>query len=178
MGMNEHGGGELHPFEIAFLCFAGAAVVIGGLAWATGSLAGLVFSGGWPHLGLTDSLAAVVSFPDHLGDPRGAWPAGARDRLPRAVAMYVSAAAVVGAVAAVTFIVVRRWARRDRGPAVARWASNHELRSLLALHPQPARVTLGRRGRYLVCCEPLHSTLVIAPTQTGKTTGLAIPAIL
>jgi type IV secretion system protein VirD4 len=29
-----------------------------------------------------------------------------------------------------------------------------------------------------VCCERLHSTLVVGPTQSGKTTGLAIPAIL
>jgi type IV secretion system protein VirD4 len=178
--MNEHGGAghELNPLEIVFLGLAAVVAVMGGVGWLIGSAAGLVFAGGWPHLGLADSFAALLELPNHLGDPHAAWPVDVRDRLPGAAAMYASAFVVVAVITALGVRVVARWSRRDRGPAVARWATNQQLHPLLATRPQPARVTLGRRGRFLVCCEPLHSTLVIAPTQTGKTTGLAIPAIL
>ena len=37
---------------------------------------------------------------------------------------------------------------------------------------------LGRQGRSLLATEARHSVLVLGPTQSGKTTGLAIPALL
>jgi type IV secretion system protein VirD4 len=40
------------------------------------------------------------------------------------------------------------------------------------------RLVLGRVGRTVVACEARHSVLVLGPTQSGKTTGLAIPALL
>jgi len=40
------------------------------------------------------------------------------------------------------------------------------------------RITLGRRGRHFLAAERGQSAIVVAPTQTGKTTGLAIPALL
>jgi type IV secretion system protein VirD4 len=39
-------------------------------------------------------------------------------------------------------------------------------------------LVLGRSGTQLVATEARHSVLVLGPTQSGKTTGLAIPAIL
>ena len=39
------------------------------------------------------------------------------------------------------------------------------------------RVVIGRFGRRLVAAEPGHSLLVVGPTQSGKTTGLAAPVI-
>ena len=42
----------------------------------------------------------------------------------------------------------------------------------------PGRLTLGRVNGRLVAAEPRQSAIVIGPTQTGKTTGFAIPAIL
>lgn len=40
------------------------------------------------------------------------------------------------------------------------------------------RVILGRCGRSLVATESQHSVLVVGPTQSGKSSALAIPAIL
>ncbi|MDA0168421.1 type IV secretory system conjugative DNA transfer family protein [Solirubrobacter taibaiensis] len=174
--MNEHPG--MHPLEVAAFVAIGAMVALGGLAWLAASLAGLLFAGGWPGLTLSDAVAAVASMPNHLDDPRAAWPAPVRDRLPGAAALYGTGMTLLVAMLFAVVFGVRRWFARDRGPATARWATTRQLRPLLAREPQRARVTLGRRGRLLVCCEPLHSTLVVGPTQTGKTTGLAIPAIL
>lgn len=174
--MNEQTGS--HPFEVAAFVLIGVVVAAAGLACLATSLAALVFAGGWPAIGLADAVVALASLPSHLGEPREAWPTGVRDQLPGTAALYGTTLAMVALVGTGLALGLRRWIDRDRGPAVARWATTHQLRPLLAREPQVARVTLGRRGRHLVCCEPLHSALVIGPTQVGKTTGLAIPAIL
>ena len=43
---------------------------------------------------------------------------------------------------------------------------------------EPGRLILGRAAGRLVAAESRQSAIVIGPTQTGKTTGFAIPAIL
>jgi type IV secretion system protein VirD4 len=88
------------------------------------------------------------------------------------------------------------------GRTGARWATAADVRTLRA-GPAPGRLRgrrsvaaagprltlgyrsdgggtrLGRPGRgRLICTESRHSVLVIGPTQSGKTTGLAIPALL
>ncbi len=75
-------------------------------------------------------------------------------------------------------------APRGRGPRRgARWARRRELRPLLvsADVPPPGRLPLGvipglRRAR--IAGEPAQSLVVVGPTQSGKTTSLAVPAIL
>ena len=42
----------------------------------------------------------------------------------------------------------------------------------------PGRVVLGRQGRSLLAAEPGHSVLVVGPTQTFKTSGLVVPALI
>ena len=44
--------------------------------------------------------------------------------------------------------------------------------------PGEGRLVIGRVGRRLIAAEKRQSLIVFGPTQTGKTTGLAIPAIL
>jgi len=51
-------------------------------------------------------------------------------------------------------------------------------RRLLLRAPQRGRVVLGRRGPFLVAAEAGHSVAVLGPTQSGKTSGLCLPAIL
>ncbi|MCA9310606.1 MAG: type IV secretory system conjugative DNA transfer family protein, partial [Phycisphaerales bacterium] len=66
---------------------------------------------------------------------------------------------------------------RHRTPG-ARLALSRDLKGLTSSRPVPGRLALGGCGRKLVLAEPRHSVLVIGPPQTGKTTALAIPAIL
>ena len=63
-----------------------------------------------------------------------------------------------------------RWLPPD-GRNGATWVS------LLLREPIAGRVVIGRFGRRLVAAEAGHSLLVVGPTQSGKTTGLAAPAI-
>lgn len=124
--------------------------------------------------------------------------------MPGDALMAVAAVAVAAVVAAVVGIPVllawrgrkalgveRRRVRR-RPHQGAHWATPADL---LALREAPKRsdegsrrLVLGRllpgapgtrrRPRQLVATEASHSLLVLGPTQSGKTTGLAIPAIL
>ncbi|HTT94834.1 MAG TPA: type IV secretory system conjugative DNA transfer family protein [Solirubrobacterales bacterium] len=49
---------------------------------------------------------------------------------------------------------------------------------MIVRRPQPGRLTLGRYGRSLLAAGERQSVIVVAPTQSHKTTGLAIPALL
>jgi type IV secretion system protein VirD4 len=68
------------------------------------------------------------------------------------------------------------------GPA-ARWAGPGDLAGLTLPRRRPGpvptgRLVLGRRGRTLVAAERAQSVIVFGPTQSHKTSGFAIPALL
>jgi hypothetical protein len=63
-------------------------VVVGGLVWLVGQLAGLLASGAWPDVPLSELPGILARLRDHAGDPAGAWPAGVRGRLPGPRGMY------------------------------------------------------------------------------------------
>lgn len=173
--------------RLAFAALAAAAVVgVGG--WLVAELAGILFGDGPIHLPLTATLGALSHVPAHLADPRQAWPARARARLPGPVGFYAAAIIVLAGAVALAALGARL-ARRAGGllssaslargkPDAARWARGRDLRSLRVSQPVPGRLTLGRVGGRLLAAEARQSAIVIAPTQSLKTTGLAVPAIL
>jgi type IV secretion system protein VirD4 len=75
----------------------------------------------------------------------------------------------------------RRPTARPRG---ARWAPRRDLGSLLLPlgRPHPGRLALGSTAGggppARVVAEPAQSLVVVGPTQSGKTSALAVPAIL
>jgi type IV secretion system protein VirD4 len=89
--------------------------------------------------------------------------------------LYLLAAIALLAAAALLFA----WAlRRRQHPRAATFASRRDLAELHVRGPQPGRVILGAHGRRLVAAQPRASTLVVGPSQSGKTTGLVVPALL
>lgn len=64
------------------------------------------------------------------------------------------------------------------GSVVSEWGSRGDLKVLAVPGPRPGRVILGRVGRTLLAAEDRQSVIVIGPTQTQKTTGFAVPALL
>jgi type IV secretion system protein VirD4 len=183
-----------------------AAVTVASLAvivWATGAIGGLIATGRAPELRADATVSVLVRLPRHLAEPRQAWPGPWSTRLPSAVWLYaiaiaVAAVLVVAALAAVSlagrlFHVFAGWWRPvaqgpRRRPALppprrgrlggARWATRRDLADLRAPRRGDGRLVLGRAGRILVATEARHSVLVLGPTQSGKTSGLAIPALL
>lgn len=166
------------------LCALGLAIGFSGGVWATGQLAGRLLGNGPPSAGLAESGRVLVRLPRHIGDPASAWPAADRPHLPGATAIYASFAAIVAAVVLSTLLALRIRHRLGGRTAArgdtsgAEWARPADLTSLLVSRPRPGRLTLGRFGRRLLAAEERASVLVLAPTGSFKTTGLAVPALL
>ncbi|HVC07304.1 MAG TPA: type IV secretory system conjugative DNA transfer family protein [Solirubrobacterales bacterium] len=167
----------------ALAALAGALL---GLIWLTGALSGAFFGAGWTPIPASELLITALRLPSHLGEPRAAWPRGSRSALPGAVGFYLSAALILAVFIGLA-LALRRAAeligvphlRSDRRrPPSARWASGRELRALRVPFPQPGRLTVGRAGRSLLAAQERQSVIVVAPSQSGKTSGLAIPALL
>ena len=196
-GLATHPGG---PLEVAAM-WAGAIVVVAAVVvWMTGELAGRLWGRRWRTVGLGDIGEVLVRLPSHLADPGRAWLPPASASLPGPVALYGCGMLVVGALAGVGVagVVATRWLRpllsgvRDgavpegsggrpamhRGTGGARWATRRDVRGLRVRHGGGGRLVLGRVGGRLIATEARHSVLVLGPTQSGKTTGLAIPALL
>jgi len=172
------------------------AVVLGAtfMLWVTGQVSGFVHSGQWPKVSLPEMGMVVTKVVRHPFDPAAAWPKDARELLPGPVlfwATFMILLAVLGA-AWVYLSAALRAARRRMGRTVvverappaadqvgpAGWARPQLFRELYVRAPTPWRVTLGRVNGRLVAGEPLQSVIALGPTQSQKTSGLAIPAVL
>jgi type IV secretion system protein VirD4 len=174
-------------WETALYAVLGVAMTAGLGVWFCGQLAGTLFGGGWPSVSPVEAGGLLVRLPSRLGDPATAWPADVRANLPGAAGFYATVtlliALLVLAALAVRHVVAggrRRGPRagssgRPRGSA---WATRRQLAPLAIREPRAGRLTLGRVGGRLVGAEARQSVIVVAPTQSLKTTGLAIPALL
>jgi type IV secretion system protein VirD4 len=166
----------LEPLEWAALAMVG---LVAGAALALTLLAGLaaaLFGDGWVAVPLADMPGVLARLPETIGDPRQAWPAPVRQSLP-GLGGFLATALIVGATIVLLGLRLAGHLSRPQGRP-ARWAKRRDLHALRVRRATRGRVILGRHGRTLVAAEPRQSVLVVAPTQTGKTTGLAVPAIL
>jgi hypothetical protein len=70
-------------------------VVVGGLVWLVGQVAGLLASGTWPNVPVNELPGILVRLREHAGDPAAAWPAGVLDGLPGPLGMYATLAGIL-----------------------------------------------------------------------------------
>jgi len=97
---------------------------------------------------------------------------------------YGCAVSLLALAAGVAWLGWRAAGPNRLGGGGARWASRRDLRAIRVHRTaRSRRLILGRaRGwpgtRNLVATEARHSVLVLGPTQSGKTSGLAVPALL
>src|SRR6516165_407614 len=91
---------------------------------------------------------------------------------PAAIVLLV----VLAGLAAVAAALVRR--RERAGSGAARYASRADLAPLRVARPGAGRVILGTHGRALIAAEARASVLLVGPSQSGKTSGLVVPAVL
>lgn len=171
--------GEAPEFDLAIVSLLAAGVAAAAMADLVGGLAGFLFGDGWTVVPLTEMPAVLGRLPACLAQPRDAWPAEMRSTLP-GCAGFAAAFALVLTLPVGATVAVSRWRgwRRHDAPRAARWARVRELAPLRVREAGGGRVVLGRLGHSLIAAEPRQSVLVVAPTQTGKTTALAVPAIL
>jgi type IV secretion system protein VirD4 len=174
--------------DVAVLVAIAIVVAAGALVWLWGGIAGVLFGGGWPRIGAGQLLGVLPRLPERLSDPAAAWPVLARSRLPRAGGFYAALALLAGGVAGLALAAARTGMAglvRRRGTG-ARWADDRELRVLrrgaswrrLTAGTRGARLTLGRHGGRLLRAEHRHALIAFGPPQSGKSAGLAIPALL
>ena len=165
--------------DVAVLIVIGFVAAVAGTLWLWGGLAGALFGSGWPHVAVAQLLEVVIRLPSHLAHPGSAWPPAARSRLPDALGVYGALAILAGA-GAIVLVLAARAGARLRPAAGARWARSGELRRLRLVRraDRVGRLVLGRHGGRLLYAEHRHALVAFGPPQSGKSAGIAIPALL
>ena len=111
----------------------------------------------------------------HLNEPRDAYPDTWQDRVAGSRLWWGTATAVLACLAAVAglaWLKVAGVRRPDGG-----WARRADTRGLRKA-AKGGSIVIGTTDRVPVAVEERHSLLVVGATQTHKSTGLAVPAIL
>jgi len=168
--------------DVAVLVVIGAVSAVATAVWLWGEIAGALFGEGWPRVAPGQMASVLTRLPARLTDPGGAWPASIRGELPGPGGFLGALALLVAVLALLALLIVR--AREAVGGGrtgeSARWARAGELRALRArpAKRQAGRLVLGRRGRRLLLAEQRHALVAFGPPQSGKSAGLAIPALL
>jgi type IV secretion system protein VirD4 len=176
------------PGDVAIVAAVGCALAVGALLWLWGGVAGALFGSGWPHMSAGQLPEVLIRLPTRLGDPAAAWPPLARSQLPGPLGCYATLA-LLGFIALVVSLTAGRsrplQALSTRG-AGARWATPRDLRGLRRAPRVPGRgrdrasgrLILGRHHGRLLYAEERHALVAFGPPQSGKSAGLAVPALL
>ena len=182
MSQGNSGGPNLENF---FMAAAGVIVGFAAVVWFTGGLAGFLFGGGWPSASVGEAPLTLVRLFAHLGNPAAAWPAPAGRQVPGAFAFYFTFVALVAFFGGGGYYLFRRVrelvtgnGRGALGQENSSWARRGSLKALHVNSAEKGRMVLGKASGQLIATEPRQSVIVMGPTQSGKTTGLAVPAIL
>jgi type IV secretion system protein VirD4 len=181
--MNEPRGHGIS--DAAMLALIGVVLAVLLAVWLWAGIAGAAFGGGWPRVTFGQLPEVLIRLPARLSDPARAWPASARGRLPGAAGFYAALALLAAGAAVVMSAAARSGlpaALLGRG-AGARWAGMGELRRLRGGRREGRRAHAGRLalGRYrgrLLYAEERHALVAFGPPQSGKSAGLAVPALL
>jgi type IV secretion system protein VirD4 len=164
-----------------------AIIGVGMVFWATGAISARLVGnttvsspGAMPTI-----LAGVVSNPMQ---PAAAWPAADEAAIPGAFLFWLVFLVLVGAAGTAVFYLYRIFGdggggmgsgkKNSLGGKGTQWAKKSDIKTLIVRGPEPGRLILGSVSGSLVATEQRHSVIVLGPTQSGKTTGLAVPSIL
>ncbi len=169
----------LSPVELIATYAMGLLLIGTGWMWATAQLSTFATSGSWLPLRPGQAAPVTLSIWQTPGAPASAFPGEVADRVAGPLVFWPTAVVLLAvALAPLVWWLGRRTpgSREDSG---ASWATARDLKPLAVPRPTPGRLTLGEGpGKRLLATEAGHSLLVLGPTQSGKTSGLAIPAIL
>lgn len=181
--MAQQGGGGGNQ-ENLMLGAIGVAIAFAVLLLATGFVSGLLFRNAAPQAGFESMAGILIGTVTHFDNPKLAWPEYDQNYIPGPIAFWFT---FILLLAGVTFVAVYIYnfakgnlggSKNALGNKNTQWARKNDLRSLIVRGPMPGRLILGSVGGALVATEQRHSVIVLGPTQSGKTTGLAVPSIL
>jgi type IV secretion system protein VirD4 len=175
--------------DVAMLALIGLAFGLGVGVWLWGELAGALFGSGWPRVQAGQVLGVLARLPGRLSDPAAAWPRRLSAQLPGPGGFYTALGVLALAAGGVLALAGRLGltARLLRPGAGARWAHRSDLapllRSPLRGERSPGgrhhgRLAIGRHRGRLLYAEERHALVAFGPPQSGKSAGLAVPALL
>jgi type IV secretion system protein VirD4 len=153
------------------------AAALTGLVLITGHLSALAFGGGWPRYRLADVPGILGRFVSDPLDPGGAWaPVNEGAEVPGAVAWWLTLVVPVLAGASAVVLYLRRAERRERVGAAEVRAREVKRRQLTP--SQPGDLVVGTAAGQEVAIRDRRSLLILGPVRSGKTSAVAIPAVL
>ena len=163
--------------NLAFAAFL-ALIGLGALLWTTGEISGWIATGHRPGADFVTMGKALTRLFGTWQEPKMAWPREVRVNMSGPWLFYATFVVLLVLVAAVAMALRRVFSGVFGSVRSSAWATLSDLRHLIVNGVQPARLILGRvRGR-LIAAEERQSVIVLGPTQSMKTSGFAIPAIL
>jgi type IV secretion system protein VirD4 len=152
--------------------------VVAALVLGAGHVSALTFRGGWPRYDPSEVPGLLWRVTGSPADPAAAWePINQGTAIPGPVAWWATFASLAATLIWPGIAVAHAHHRRQ-GAAPSEWARARDLRRLRIRWRDRGRLVIGTTRRRRIAVESRHSLLVLGPTQSGKTTGLAIPAIL
>ncbi|WP_020525231.1 type IV secretory system conjugative DNA transfer family protein [Catelliglobosispora koreensis] len=185
------GGGTIATGSDALLiAIIGLAGFLSIGTWLSGQLAGLLFRASWPDTGFGDAFTIAFALPQHLADPKMAWPAAARSDLPGPAGFYIAMLLILALFVAAAVVGYRRFGTggQRRGmasrqqlaktmTASAVLAKAKRLRPNLTgkLRVEDVAVDLGHAGNTALYASLETSVLVLSAPRQGKTSQVIIP---
>jgi type IV secretion system protein VirD4 len=179
-GMGQDLGGVEDMVLTAAVVIAAVVGVAAGLALVTGHLSALAYDGGWPSYQMSDVPGVLGRLVRNPGDPAAAWkPVNNGAEVPGAFGFWSIYVLLLGLAGAVGFLVYAWRSTQPRAQTPrAYWADRTEVARLRVTDTDVPRLVVGTSGRAKLALAPMQSLLVLGPAHAGKTTGLAIPALL
>lgn len=178
--MSRHEG----PGDVIFAVIFGGLLAVLGVGWASLALACAL--SGVPVPGLQDAGSAIAAWTMTPAAPAAGLHGAGRELA--AWRVYGALAGLLLALTATGMMVTGRvrdgasgssrpawWRRGGRG---AHWARRGDLSATTVAGATPGRVVLGRVSGGLVASGRGESVLVVGPPRSGKSAGVAIPALL
>ncbi len=169
--------------DAAVVGLVGVIAAVLGAVWTWGEIAGAVFGAGWPAVHVPELPGVIVALPGHMSDPAAAWPPRVRGGLPGPGGFYGTLAIVLAAAAGLVWLGRRSGIGLALRPSAAgaRWATPRDLRPLrtgAGSGGRTGRLVFGRHHGRLLATERRHALIAFGPPQSGKSAGLAVPALL
>ncbi len=170
--------------ERRILVVGGVMIAAAAIVWLTAGVASFISGHGVHDVPPSGAIRLLFRVAADPGSPSSAFPPRLHGDIPSELVFWLVAGVVVAAATGLghgaSHVVRHRRRRSTTRMETLRpgWARAQDLVPILVARPSRGRLVVGRFGRSLVATEAGHSLLVVGPTQSGKTTGLAIPAIL
>lgn len=170
----------LSPMEGVVAGIVVGLVLLSFIFYLTGEISGTIFKFNRPGTPVSQVFQVTGGVISHPANPAKGWPTDYQSKIPGPIPFYLTLMVLCFGLFFLIKYLHGLWAgvsKKDLNQA--QWARAKDIKTLIVPHAGiRGRLVLGRSNGKLIATEPRQSVIVMGPTQTGKTTGFAVPAIL